>query len=85
MNSIEPFARRPVTRRSFLALAGASTLTPLLAACGGDSNAPQSSETNSGVLKFWVPNRGTPEFGIRSKQLVEAWKSKSGSLRPPTR
>ena len=85
MNSIQPPVPRPLARRGFLALAGAAGLTPLLAACGGgdsgssSAGAQKSSGTKTGVLKFWVPNRGTPEFGIRSKQLVEGWKSKSGA------
>jgi multiple sugar transport system substrate-binding protein len=81
MNSTQSGTNRSLPRRGFLALASASALSPLLAACGSDkaavgagSGQSAGSKAKSGVLKFWTPGRGTPEFATMGDQLVSSWK-----------
>lgn len=75
-----PSDRFRMSRRGFLratgAVAGATALAPLLAACGDDSagNGGSSGDT----IKFWDQPWGTASYNTAAQKITEAYKPADG-------
>jgi multiple sugar transport system substrate-binding protein len=65
-----------MSRRNFLAAAGAGAALPaVLAACGssGSSSGSSSSSSPTGTISFWDGEVGTGQLNTEAKKLTEAW------------
>ena len=64
--------RGGLSRRRFLAMAGAASVLPvLLEACGNSSG---SGSAGSGTIAFWDGEVGTGQLNTEAKKLTNAWK-----------
>jgi multiple sugar transport system substrate-binding protein len=64
--------RDGLSRRRFLAMAGAASVLPvLLEACGNSSG---SGSSGSGTIAFWDGEVGTGQLNTEAKKLTDAWK-----------
>jgi multiple sugar transport system substrate-binding protein len=64
--------RAGLSRRNFLAMAGAASALPiLLDACG---SSPAASSNGAGTIEFWDGVGGTGQLNTEAKSLVSAWK-----------
>ena len=72
-----PRSDRPaLSRRNFLAAAGAGAALPVvLAACGssGGSSGSSGSSSPTGTISFWDGEVGTGQLNTEAKKLTEAW------------
>ena len=65
--------REGLSRRRFLAMAGAASVLPvLLEACGNSSSS--SGSAGSGTISLWDGEVGTGQLNTEAKKLVTAWK-----------
>jgi len=78
MNTRGRSDRDGISRRKFLAVAGAASALPvLLEACGSSSTSTSSGSAGSGAsgtIAFWDGEVGTGQLNTDAKPLVSAWK-----------
>jgi multiple sugar transport system substrate-binding protein len=78
MNSRGRSDRDGISRRKFLAVAGAASALPmLLEACGSSATSTSSGSAGSGAsgtIAFWDGEVGTGQLNTDAKPLVSAWK-----------
>ncbi len=76
MNRRDSSSRDGVSRRKFLAMAGAAGVLPIvLEACSSSSSSSSSSASGAtGTIPFWDGEVGTGQLNTEAKPMVEAWK-----------
>lgn len=74
MNTRASSDRSGLSRRRFLAMAGAAGVLPVLLEACGNSSPSSSGSGGAGTISLWDGEVGTGQLNTEAKKLVTAWK-----------